>query len=123
MSPRGLVVIKFGGTSLATSGRIRMAAARVGAEIGRGKRVITVVSAAGAGTDTLLEKARSVSWGKPTELGTESRRELDRILATGEERSAGLLAIAHNAIRVRAPSLHGGVAGMSVESEFCGGRI
>jgi len=123
MSPRGLVVIKFGGTSLATSGRIRMAAARVGAEIGRGKRVITVVSAAGTGTDTLLEKARSVSGGKPTELGTESRRELDRILATGEERSAGLLALALNAIGVRARSLRGGEAGISVDGDFGAGRI
>jgi aspartate kinase len=112
------LVIKFGGSSLATAARIRRAARRVRAQVRRGRRVAVVVSANGGATDRIVRLLARVSAG-----GRPAPREADRALATGEDLSAALLASALCALGVSARSLRGGEAGVWAEGGFCGGRI
>lgn len=117
------LVLKFGGTSVATPRRIRRAAARVRAHVRRGRRVAVVVSAAGDETDRLLARINAVAGEGPTGTAPEARREIDRVLATGEDRSAAVLALALRAIGVRAVSLKGGEAGIRASGEYGAGVI
>lgn len=115
-----LVVMKFGGTSLATAARVRRAARRVRALQRESVRPVVVVSAAGQSTDRLLR-----SWSAVTDRGGPRlealAREADRLLATGEDRSAALLAGALLAIGVPAVSLRGSEAGIRAAGRFGGG--
>lgn len=116
-----LLVVKFGGAALAGRGRVRRAARRV-ATLGRHGRVVVVVSAAGADTDRLLARAASLA---PVTMARSGHggRELDRLLATGEDRSAALLALALHGIGVPARSLGGGEAGILGSGPFGQGAI
>lgn len=100
--PAEVVVIKFGGTALGNSTRVRLAAFRVRHLIRRGLQPVVVVSAQGHTTDRLLRKIDKVSRSGDNAL---TRREADRALATGEALSASLLASALNAIGVPAASV------------------
>jgi len=82
-----LIVMKFGGTSVGDIDRIKNAAAKVAAEIQRGQKVAVVVSAMAGETDRLIALCRAVS-------PHYDRREHDSIVATGEQVSAGLMALA-----------------------------
>ena len=98
-------VQKFGGTSVGDPLRIARCAARVKQRVDEGHQVVVVVSAMGHATDELIELAGRVS-AKP------SRRELDMLMATGEQVSVALLAMALEKIGVAATSLTGGQAGI-----------
>ena len=100
-----LIVAKFGGTSLATPERVRAAAKRLVAYHAEGNQVVAVVSAMGSATDELLKLARSVNTSPPA-------RELDMLLATGEQVSMSIVAMAIEALGVRAVSLTGRQAGI-----------
>ena len=82
-----LVVQKFGGTSVATAARIMAAARRAIRARQAGKQVIVVVSARGDTTDELISLAREISEHPPA-------REMDMLLATGEQISIALVAMA-----------------------------
>ncbi len=82
-----LIVMKFGGTSVGDIDRIKNAAAKVSVEIQRGHKVAVVVSAMAGETDRLIALCRAVS-------PHYDRREHDSIVATGEQVSAGLMALA-----------------------------
>ena len=82
-----LLVQKFGGTSLASVERIQAAATRVAAFAAAGDRVIVVVSAMAGETDRLEQLGRAVSAGQPA-------KEMDVLLAAGEQASVALLAMA-----------------------------
>ena len=112
------LVIKFGGTSLGTPARVRLAARRVAAHVRRGRRVVVVVSAMGQATDRIVRLLAQVS-----PRGRPEPREADRALATGEDLSAALLASALIGLGVPARSLRGGEAGVRAEGGFCGGWI
>lgn len=87
VSSEGLIVQKFGGSSVADAAGIRRVAQRIAASRAAGQHVVGVVSAMGDTTDELCDLAASVS--------TRPRpRELDALLSTGENISAALLAIA-----------------------------
>lgn len=118
MTGERILVVKFGGTSVGTAGRVRRAAARVAAHVRAGRRVVAVVSAAGHTTDRLLGRLAAVR-------GAEGRctRESDRVLATGEDLSAALLAAALEARGVPARSLRGGEAGVVAAGPHGAGRI
>lgn len=125
-----ILVLKFGGTSLASPRRVRRAAARVRAHRRRGRRVVVVVSAAGRETDRLLARIGAVAphvaapnASAPGLVEREAAREIDHVLATGEDRSAGLLALALRALGVPARSLRGGEAGIGAVGEFGAGSI
>jgi aspartate kinase len=111
------LVIKFGGTSLASPARIRWAARRVAAHVHRGRSMVVVVSAMGGATDRIVRLLSAVGGGRP------DGREADRALATGEDLSAALLAAALAGLGVPARSLRGGEAGIRAEGGFCGGHV
>ena len=100
-----LLVQKFGGTSVRDPERIRAVARRVIATQEAGHRVVVVVSAMSGVTDSLMSLAHEVS-PDPTE------RELDVLLATGEQTTIALLAMAIDAQGARAVSLTGAQAGI-----------
>jgi aspartate kinase len=111
------LVVKFGGTSLATASRLVLAARRIAAVRRRGIAVSAVVSARGHTTDRIVADLERTAKGAP------HGREWDRALATGEELSAALLAAALEAEGVPARSLRGGEAGVVAEGAFGGGTI
>lgn len=115
----GPVVLKFGGTSLGTPARILRAAERVAALHRKGRDVVAVVSARGHTTDRILKDLERLG----AEKAAAARRETDRVLATGEDLSAGLLAATLNTLGVPAKSLRGGEAGIRADGEFGTGRI
>jgi aspartate kinase len=112
----GLVVQKYGGSSLANAERIRNAALRIVGAADGGLRVVVVVSAMGDTTDELLELAHDLA-PEPHE------RELDSLLSTGEQVSASLLAITLRGLGCRAISLTGSQAGIRTTRRFTRARI
>ncbi len=111
-----LIVQKFGGSSLADTERIRMAAQRTAALQRSGHKVVTVVSAQGDTTDELLMRARRVS---PDPGG----RELDALLATGEQCSAALMAMMLQGMGCPAVSLSGWQAGLVTDDVYGNARL
>ncbi len=107
----GLMIQKFGGTSMADRVCIYNVANIIARRISEGNKVVTVVSAQGDTTDHLLAKAYEIS-DKP------QKRELDALLATGEQASAALLAIALSEIGVPAISLNGKQAGILTNDQY-----
>jgi aspartate kinase len=94
------IVMKFGGTSMAGTERIRQVAARVQREVMAGNRVAVVVSAMAGETDRLVGLAREAAvLAEPAEY--------DVVVASGEQVTSGLLAITLNAIGIRARSFLG----------------
>lgn len=116
-----VVVLKFGGTSLATPARVRRAALRVRAHLQRGRAPVVVVSANGQATDRIVVRLEAL--GGANAARAAATRESDRALATGEDLSAALLAFALGRLGVAARSLSGAEAGVLVEGAFGAGRI
>src|SRR5919107_6037582 len=112
----GIVVQKYGGSSVATAEHIRAVAERVHRARESGTRLVVVVSAMGKTTDRLLRLAGEVS-------RDPSPREIDQLLATGEEQSVALLAMALHDMGVAAVSLTGPQAGMTVTGRYGSGVI
>ncbi|HEX4085661.1 MAG TPA: aspartate kinase [Chthoniobacteraceae bacterium] len=100
-----LVVQKYGGTSVGTPERILNVARRIIATQEAGNSVVAVVSAMSGVTDNLIKMARAVSH-EPAE------REMDVLLATGEQTTIALTAMAINALGKKAVSLTGAQAGI-----------
>ena len=111
-----VVVQKFGGSSVATPEKIRAAAARAVDARRAGQRVVVVVSAIGKTTDDLLALAESVSRNPPA-------REVAALLATGEQVSIALMAIAIDALGERAISFTGPQLGIVTDSSHLKARI
>src|SRR6266567_4256598 len=112
----GLLVQKYGGSSLATAERIRAAARRVARTAATGLPVVVLVSAMGDTTDELIELAYKVA-ARPDD------RELDLLLSTGETVSATLLAMALHDLQQPAVSLTGAQAGIRSTRVFSRARI
>jgi aspartate kinase len=100
-----LIVQKYGGTSVGNPERILNVARRAIATQQAGNQVVVVVSAMSGVTDSLIKLAREVS-AHPTE------REMDVLLATGEQTTIALTAMAVNALGAQAVSLTGAQAGI-----------
>jgi aspartate kinase len=112
----GLIVQKFGGTSVADCEKI-LAAARKAIRAQRdGDHVVMVVSAMGKNTDMLVDLAQQVSESPPA-------RELDMLLSTGEQVSVALMAMAVDALGHRAVSLTGAQIGIRTDSTHTKARI
>ena len=112
----GIVVKKFGGSSVATPEKIKAVAARVVREKGPDDQVVVTVSAMGDTTDELITLAKQVT------SATRSR-EMDMLLATGEQVSIALLAMAFADLGCPAVSLTGPQAGIRTNSVHMKGRI
>jgi len=113
---RDIVVMKFGGTSVAAAEDIRRAAARIVAAREQGQRVVAVLSARGKTTDELWAMAHEVSQ-RPT------AREMDMLLSTGERISCALCAMAIGDMGHEALSLTGSQAGIVTDSSHTKARI
>ncbi|MEY5024891.1 MAG: hypothetical protein RLZZ244_419 [Verrucomicrobiota bacterium] len=100
-----LIVQKYGGTSVGNAERIQNVARRVIATQAQGHQVVVVVSAMSGVTDGLIKLAREVS-PQPSE------REMDVLLATGEQTTIALTAMAIQALGHKAVSLTGAQAGI-----------
>ncbi|MEB3243377.1 MAG: aspartate kinase, partial [Cyanobacteriota bacterium] len=111
-----LLVQKFGGTSVADVERIQAVARRIAASREAGHELVVVVSAMGHTTDTLTALARAIAADPP-------QREMDMLLATGEQVSIALLAMALLQLGVPAVSMTGAQAGILTESAHGRARI
>jgi aspartate kinase len=109
-------VFKFGGSSVATADKIRAVARRVAAYVRQGDSIVVVVSAMGKTTDGLIRLAMEVA-------PSLNRREMDQLLATGEQQTIALLALALEGEGVRSRSFTGSQAGFLVEGHYSEGRI
>ena len=110
------IVMKFGGTSVASPEKIVGVAKRAIREKQQGNRVVIVVSAMGKTTDTLLGLAGEISAEPP-------KREMDMLLATGEQVTISLLAMAFKQLGHDALSFTGWQAGIETESVPRNARI
>ncbi len=111
-----LLVQKFGGTSLADSGKILAAARRAIQAHTRGDQVLVVVSARGHTTDELIALAKEITENPPA-------REMDMLLATGEQVSVALMAMAIGSLGVPAISFTGAQIGLVTDSFHTKARI
>ena len=111
-----LIVKKFGGSSVATPEKIRAVVQRVLKEKKTEDKIVIVVSAMGDTTDelvTLAKRLTSKTYG----------REMDMLLATGEQVSIALMAMAFQGAGQPSISLTGGQAGITTSNAFNKGRI
>ena len=111
-----LIVQKFGGRSVADADKVRNVARIVTETYRKGHSVVVVLSAQGDTTDDLIEKAREIHPGA-------SKREMDMLLATGEQISISLCAMAIERMGYQAVSLTGWQAGMLTDSAYSAARI
>lgn len=112
----GIVVQKYGGSSVATTEHVRAVAERIRKSHDAGDSLVVTVSAMGKQTDRLLRLAGEVS-------REPSPREIDQLLSTGELQSVALLAMALNDQGVPATSLTGPQAGMKTTGRYGSGLI
>lgn len=112
----GLIVQKFGGTSVANADRIRNVAQIIADTYRQGNQVVAVLSAQGDTTDDLIEKAKEIN-------PNASKREMDMLLSTGEQISCALCAMAIEAMGLPVVSLTGWQAGFQTNSSYSSARI
>lgn len=113
-----LIVQKYGGTSVGTPERIRNVARRILETQQAGNQVVAVVSAMAGVTNNLIKLADDVTGeGFPTE------REMDVLLATGEQTTIALTAMALNSMGAKAVSLTGAQAGIQTDGVHTKARI
>jgi aspartate kinase len=113
---RALVVMKFGGTSVAGAEQIKDAAARIVSATEDGCSVVAVLSARGATTDQLVAMAQEIS-------PIPHPREMDMLLSTGERISCALCAMAIHDLGASAISLSGSQAGIVTDTSHTKARI
>ena len=111
-----LVVQKFGGSSIATVGRIKKIAQKVVKTYKSGANVVVVVSALGDTTDNLISLAHKIDLNP-------SEREMDMLISTGEQVSVSLLAMAIHKLGKEAVSLTGAQVGIFTDSVHTKARI
>ena len=110
------MVMKFGGATVATSDRMKAVAGRIVGARRRGNRVVVVVSAPGDMTDDLIARARRIT-------PDPDHREMDMLLATGEQQSIALMAIALKSLGCDAVSFTGPQVGITTSGEHTQARI
>ena len=111
-----IVVQKFGGSSVADAARVKRAAGRAIAAKRQGHQVVVVVSARGDTTDELIDLAHEIT-DRP------SAREMDQLLATGEQISIALMAMAIHSMGEGAISFTGGQVGLVTDNVHTKARI
>jgi aspartate kinase len=111
-----LIVQKYGGTSVANPERIQNAAARIAEYWEKNDSVVVVVSAMSGVTDSLIKMAHSL-------IPSPNRREMDVLLATGEQTTIALMALALHARGIPATSLTGAQAGIKTDRAHTRAKI
>ena len=111
-----LIVKKFGGTSVGDLDKIKNVAKRVKKTYDQGDNVVVILSAMAGVTDGLIKLAKQIT-------DTPQKRELDALLATGEQTTAALLAITLQSMGYKAQSLLGFQAEVRTDCAFGNARI
>ncbi|NLL43950.1 MAG: aspartate kinase [Firmicutes bacterium] len=111
-----IIVQKYGGSSVADTDKIMNVARRVVRTVQEGHQVVVVVSAQGKTTDSLIRQASTISSNPP-------KRELDMLLATGEQMSIALLAMAIDSLGQPVISLTGAQGGIMTDTQHTKARI
>src|SRR5438046_8646766 len=111
-----LIVQKFGGTSVGNTDRIKNVAARVARYRAGGDQIVVIVSAMSGVTDNLSKLAKEI-------MPLPNEREMDVLLATGEQTTIALSAIALHALGLPAVSLTGGQAGIVTDGVHTKAKI
>src|SRR6516165_4223755 len=111
-----LIVQKYGGTSVGNTERIKKVAARVAKYHAQGDQVVVVVSAMSGVTDNLIKLAKEI-------MPLPNEREMDMLLATGEQTTIALSAIALHALGLPAVSLTGAQAGIVTDGVHTKAKI
>jgi aspartate kinase len=111
-----LIVQKYGGTSVGNTERIKNVAARVAKYRAQGDQIVVVVSAMSGVTDSLIKLAKEI-------MPLPNEREMDVLLATGEQTTIALAAIALHSLGIPAVSLTGAQAGIVTDGVHTKARI
>ncbi len=111
-----LIVKKFGGSSVANKERIFNVANRVAEDYRKGNKIVVVLSAMGDTTDELIEKAYDINPNAP-------KREMDMLLACGEQTSVALMAMALSSMGLPAISLNAFQVAMHTTSKYSNARF
>jgi len=111
-----LIVQKYGGTSVANTERIKAVASRVARYHAKGEKIVVVVSAMSGVTDNLIKLAKDI-------MPLPNEREMDVLLATGEQTTIALTAISLHALGVPAVSLTGAQAGIVTDGVHTKAKI
>src|SRR5437016_2628478 len=111
-----LIVQKYGGSSVGDTERIKNVAARVARHRAKGDQIVVVVSAMSGVTDNLIKLAKEI-------MPLPNEREMDVLLATGEQTTIALTAIALHALGVPAVSLTGAQAGIVTDGVHTKAKI
>ncbi len=111
-----LIVQKYGGTSVGNPDRIKTVAARVAKHREKGDQVVVVVSAMSGVTDSLIKLATEI-------MPIPTEREMDMLLATGEQTTIALTAMALHALNIPAASLTGAQAGIVTDGVHTKAKI
>src|SRR6059036_85017 len=111
-----IIVQKYGGTSVGDTGRIKNVAARIARYRGKGDQIVVVVSAMSGVTDSLIQLATEI-------MPLPSEREMDMLLATGEQTTIALTAMVLHALDVPAVSLTGAQAGIRTDGVHTKAKI
>lgn len=114
--PKGLIVQKYGGSSVANVERIQNVAKRVVEYKKKGYQLVVVVSALGDETDELIALAKKVNTSAP-------EREMDMLMSTGEQVSAALLAMAIDKLGYKVISFTGAQVGILTDKSHTKARI
>src|SRR5689334_1152019 len=111
-----LIVQKYGGTSVGNTERSKNVAARVAKYHAKGDKIVVVVSAMSGVTDNLIKLAKEI-------MPLPIEREMDVLLATGEQTTIALTAMALHAIGIKAVSLTGAQAGIVTDGVHTKAKI
>ena len=111
-----LIFQKYGGTSVGNPERIKNVASRVAQYRAKGDLVVVVVSAMSGVTDSLIKLAREI-------MPLPSEREMDMLLATGEQTTIALTAMALHSMNIPAVSLTGSQAGIQTDDVHTKAKI
>jgi aspartate kinase len=111
-----LIVQKYGGTSVGNTDRIKNVARRVAEYRKRGDQLVVVVSAMSGVTDGLIKLAKEIA-------PLPSEREMDMLLATGEQQTIALTAIALHELKIPAVSMTGAQAGIVTDGVHTKAKI
>ena len=111
-----LIVQKYGGTSVGDLDRIRNVARRVAKTYDQGNQVVVILSAMSGVTDSLIQTAQQIT-------DFPDKREMDVLLATGEQTTVALMAMTLKSMGYKAKSLLGYQAEILTDSQSCAARI
>jgi aspartate kinase len=111
-----LIVQKYGGTSVGSPDRIKNVAARVAQYHAKGDQIVVIVSAMSGVTDNLIKLAKEI-------MPLPNEREMDVLLATGEQQTIALTAMALHALNVPAVSMTGAQAGIVTDGVHTKAKI